>query len=154
MAELINWLIFKSIFGCSAQHAGSWFPKQGSNPCPLQWKRRVLTTEWPGNFMNLQEKEFYFFCLEDWFKKILLLFSNQVVSDSLWPHGLQHVRLPCPSSSPRLCQHLCPLNWVVLLVFTSDNGWPRFSFRSFMVSYLIFMSLNHFEFIFVSGVRE
>ena len=61
MAELINWLILKSIFGCSAQHAGSWFPKQGSNPCPLQWKRRVLTTEWPGNFMNLQEKEFYFF---------------------------------------------------------------------------------------------
>ena len=154
MAELINWLILKSIFGCSAQHAGSWFPKQGSNPCPLQWKRRVLTTEWPGNFMNLQEKEFYFFCLEDWFKKILLLFSNQVVSDSLWPHGLKHVRLPCASSSPRLCQHLSPLNRVVLLVFTSDNAWPRFSFRSFMVSYLIFMSLNHFEFIFVSGVRE
>ena len=25
-------------------------------------------------------------------------FSCSVVSDSLWPHGLQHSRLPCPSS--------------------------------------------------------
>ena len=30
---------------------------------------------------------------------LLLLFSShQVVSDSLWPHGLQHTRLPCASS--------------------------------------------------------
>ena len=25
------------------------------------------------------------------------------MSDSLWPHGLQHARLPCPSLSPRVC---------------------------------------------------
>ena len=30
------------------------------------------------------------------------LFSCSVVSDSWWPHGLQHARLPCPSLSPRL----------------------------------------------------
>ena len=29
---------------------------------------------------------------------LFLLFSHQVVSNSLWPHGLQHARLPCPSS--------------------------------------------------------
>ena len=28
----------------------------------------------------------------------LLLFSHPVVSNSLWPHGLQHTRFPCPSS--------------------------------------------------------
>ena len=27
-------------------------------------------------------------------------FSHSVVSDSLWPHELQHVRPPCPSPSP------------------------------------------------------
>ena len=32
------------IFGCTMQHGGSSFPNQGSNPCPLQWKHRVLTT--------------------------------------------------------------------------------------------------------------
>ena len=28
----------------------------------------------------------------------MLLFSQQVVSDSLQPRGLQHARLPCPLS--------------------------------------------------------
>ena len=40
----------------------------------------------------------------------LLLFSHSVVSDFLWPHGLQHARLPCPSPSPRLCSNSCPLS--------------------------------------------
>ena len=35
-------------------------------------------------------------------------FSCSVVSDSLWPHGLQHVRLPCPSPTPRACSNSCP----------------------------------------------
>ena len=30
------------------------------------------------------------------------------MSDSLWPHGLQHARLPCPSLSPRICSYSCP----------------------------------------------
>ena len=30
--------------------------------------------------------------------------------NSLWPHGLQHFRLPCPSLSPRVCSNSCPLS--------------------------------------------
>ena len=41
---------------------------------------------------------------------LLLLFSRQVMSDSLRPHGLQHTRLPCPSPPPRGCPGSCPLN--------------------------------------------
>ena len=41
---------------------------------------------------------------------VLLLFSCSVMSDSLWPHGLQHARLPCPSLSPRVCSNSCPLS--------------------------------------------
>ena len=54
------------------------------------------------------------------------LFSHSVVSDSLWPHRLQHARLPCPSLPPpvlptcpiylpcpslppRVCTNSCPL---------------------------------------------
>ena len=40
----------------------------------------------------------------------LLLFSCSVVFDSLWPHGLQQARLPCPSPSPRACSNSCPLS--------------------------------------------
>ena len=40
----------------------------------------------------------------------LLSFSRQVVSDSLWPHGLQHTRPPCPSLSPGVCPSSFPFN--------------------------------------------
>ena len=39
----------------------------------------------------------------------LLLFSCSVLSDALWPCGLQHARLPCPSPSPGGCSKSCPL---------------------------------------------
>ena len=34
-----------------------------------------------------------------------------VVSDSLWPHGLQHTRLPCSSPTPGVYSNSCPLSW-------------------------------------------
>ena len=40
----------------------------------------------------------------------LLLFSHWVLSGSLWPHGLQYTRLPCPSSSPGACSNSCPFS--------------------------------------------
>ena len=42
----------------------------------------------------------------------------------------------------------------ILLRFMPENVLPMFSSRSFMVSCLIFMSLNYFELNFVYGVRE
>ena len=49
-----------------------------------------------------------------------LLFSCLVMSDSLWPHGLQYARLPCPSLSPRLCSNSCPLSeWCHLTISSS-----------------------------------
>ena len=32
------------------------------------------------------------------------------MSDSLWPHGLQHARPPCPSPTPRVYSNSCPLS--------------------------------------------
>ena len=40
----------------------------------------------------------------------LFLFSHSVVSISLWPHGLQHARPPCPSLTPGVYSNSCPLN--------------------------------------------
>jgi len=37
-------------------------------------------------------------------------FSWLVMSDSLWPHGLQHARLPCPSPTPGVYSNSCPLS--------------------------------------------
>ena len=33
------------------------------------------------------------------------------LSCSLWPHGLQHVRLSCLSPTPGACSNLSPLSW-------------------------------------------
>ena len=42
------------------------------------------------------------------------------MSDSLWPHGLQHSRLPCPSLSPRVGLNSCPLSqWCYLTISSS-----------------------------------
>ena len=41
----------------------------------------------------------------------LLLFSCSMMYDSLLPHGLQHIRLPCPSPSPGVCSNSCSLRW-------------------------------------------
>ena len=38
-------------------------------------------------------------------------FSRLVMSHSLWPHGLQLIRLPCWSPTPRACSNACPLSW-------------------------------------------
>ena len=36
---------------------------------------------------------------------------RSVVSDSWWPHGPQHARLPCSSPSPGVCSNSHPLSW-------------------------------------------
>ena len=38
-------------------------------------------------------------------------FSCSVVSYSLWPHGLHHTRLPCPSPTPGVYSNSCPSSW-------------------------------------------
>ena len=35
-------------------------------------------------------------------------FSCSVLSDSWWPHELQHARPPCPSTTPRVYPNSCP----------------------------------------------
>ena len=67
------------------------------------------------------------------YKCILFLFSRTVVSNSLWPHGLQHARLPCPSLSPIVCSNSCPLSqWYYLTI--SSSAVLFFCLQSFPAS--------------------
>ena len=87
---------------------------------------------------------------------LLNQFSFSVMSDSLWPHGLQHARLPCPSPIPRASSNSCPLvipsNYLILCcpllllpsifprirVFSSESvlhiRWPKYWGFSFSIS--------------------
>ena len=41
---------------------------------------------------------------------ISVQFSGSLMSNSLWPHGPQHARPPCPSPTPRVYSNSCPLS--------------------------------------------
>ena len=51
----------------------------------------------------------------DWDWHIMLF-----VSDSLWPHGLQHVRFLCPLLSLGICSDSCSLSWWCCLTISSS----------------------------------
>ena len=69
-------------------------------------------------------------------------FSCSLMSDSLWPHWLQLVRLRCPSPTPRACSNSCLLSWryhptisssvipfsSCLQSFPSSGSFPRSQF--------------------------
>ena len=85
-----------------------------------------------------------------------VLLGHSVMSDSLRHHGLQHVRLPCPSPSPRVCSNSCPLsgwwtfNHLILChplllpplifssIFSNESAlhirWPKYWSFSFDIS--------------------
>ena len=64
----------------------------------------------------------------------LLLFSYSVISDSLWPDGLWHARLPCPSLSLRVCSYSCPLSqWFHPSRPPSSPSSPAFNLPSIRV---------------------
>ena len=85
---------------------------------------------------------------------LLLLFQRSVMSDSLWPHGLQQVRLTCPSPSPRVCSNSCPLSlWChptilssVALVTSCPQSLPASG--SFPMSWLLESGGQSFSFSF------
>ena len=54
--------------------------------------------------MNARYSSTSFICIVKWSQ------SCSVVSESLWSHGLQRARLPCPSPSPEVCSKSCPLS--------------------------------------------
>ena len=54
--------------------------------------------------------------------------------DFLWPHGLQHTRLPCPLLSPRVCSNSCPLRQWCSLTTLSSATLFSFWLQSFPAS--------------------
>ena len=78
----------------------------------------------------------------------LVQFSRSVMSDSLWPHGLQHTRPPCPSPNSwnllRLMSTFCrpflllPSTFPSIRVISNESvlliRWPNYWSFSFSIS--------------------
>ena len=66
---------------------------------------------------------------------VLLWFSHSAVSDSLRPHGLRHIRRPCPSPSPGACSNSSPLSrWCRPTISSSLVPWSVPASGSFTMS--------------------
>ena len=69
-----------------------------------------LFTYWIGRKSKIMFRNYIYLKVFKYFLRSVQ-FSHLVMSNSLWPHGRQHARLPCPSPSPAACSNLCPLSW-------------------------------------------
>ena len=85
---------------------------------PHIWEKKFLMYETGNHSMlvsklwNYEEKIKHFNIRKATHKyvKVSVQFSRWAVSDSLWPHGLQHAKPPCPSPIPRVYSNSCPLS--------------------------------------------
>ena len=60
---------------------------------------------------------------------------------TLWPHGLQHARLPCPSPTPGACSNSCPsIQWCHPAISSSVTPFS-FCPQSFPASWSFLMSV-------------
>ena len=88
-----------------------------------EWKHIYHTLNagyvWELELDGKLRKRFLFFKIFLWFHllqgrynaiNVSIQFSQSVVSYSLWPHGLQRARLPCPSPPSESAQ--TPIHWV------------------------------------------
>ena len=69
-----------------------------------------------GIFLTQRSNSFLLYCRQFLYPQshcrkpsVKVQFSRSVMFDSLWPHGLQHTRLPCPSPTPGVYSYMCPL---------------------------------------------
>ena len=78
-------------------------------------------------------------------------FSHSVMPDSLWSHGLQHARLPCPSLTPGACSNSCPSSqWCHPTI--SSSVVPFSCLQSFPASGSFLMSQSSHQVAKVLGV--
>ena len=90
------------------------FPTRGLNPGLSALQVDSLLTEPPGKPVALYTS---------------VQISCSVVSDSLWPYGLQHARLPCPSPTPRAYSNSCPSSWWCHLPSHPSSSPSPFAFN-------------------------
>ena len=93
-----------------------WFPLGLTGLISLQSKglSRVFsnTTVWKHQFFSVQPSLWSSFHIHTWLlAKPLVQFSSVAqLCPTLRPKGLQHARLPCPSSTPGVYANSCPLS--------------------------------------------
>ena len=90
---------------CGVSITFFWFISLGSNT-QKEGQNGVSFSSTQSTRSSWKSMPFNFF---PWLHPIQ--FSCSVMSHSLWPHGLQHARLPCLSPTPGTYSNSCPPSW-------------------------------------------
>ena len=110
---------------------------QGTLKCLLQHHSSKASILWCSAFFIVQLSHSY---MTTGKTISSVQFSRIVVSDSLWPHGLQYARLPCPSPTLRVYSNSCPLSWWCHSTISSSVIPFSSCFQSFPASGSFLMS--------------
>ena len=89
--------------------SGSWLPRKG---CQFHSPKHPVScyTCYLCDLHSLRQNTLGYTLGRTYWSGFSVQFSRSVVSDSLWPHGLQHTRPPCPSPTRGVYSNLCPLS--------------------------------------------
>ena len=68
------------------------------------------------------------------------------MSNSLWPHGLQHPRLPCPSQFPRVCLDSCNAIFFSAALFFCLQSFPASGFFNQLALHIRWLKYWSFSF--------
>ena len=71
----------------------------------------IQMKKWAKKLRNLPKKSQLAHTRARIWNYVTVKFSCSVMSNCLWPHGLQHARPPCPSPTPGVHSKSCPLSW-------------------------------------------
>ena len=97
------WTVQSMEFSRQEYWSGYTFPSPGNLPKPgiKPWSPVLQTHSLPAEPPGMPSKE--------QFSSVQL--SHSVISNSLWPHGLQHARLLCPLPTPGAYSNSGPSSW-------------------------------------------
>ena len=108
------------------------FPPPGDLPDPGTEPVSLASPALAGRFFTTSATWAASFCLPHYIPRTVSQFSRSVVSDSVWPHGLQHTRPPGPLPPPGVYSNSCPLSWW----WTQRSLSPTISFSVVPFSHL------------------
>jgi len=157
-------------------------PEVCPSSCPLHWWCRpaISSSDTLFSFCPQSFPTSGTFPMSHLFASVHFSFKCSVLSDSLWLHGQQHTRLPCPSPTLRACLNSCPSSqWChpiissllplpsifpSIRVFSSESvlciRWRKYWSFSFSISpsseysRLISFRIDWFDLLTVQGTLE
>ena len=97
---------------CLPQSGHGYIPKWACTVLIAGETRLILLNHWDRTLnVTMASRKKFLSHPQPILLSVQLSSVQSVLSDSLWPHGMQHARPPCPSPTPGAYSNSCPSCW-------------------------------------------